>query len=88
MRTGLCRTLDGVSVLRSGVVSKMALYASPRTGRLQEMDMLTRAVYVCKVFILVRNTSQDLVLHSSACGRAVGDWFRRLRHAEIFQTAP
>ena len=46
--------------------------------------MLTRAGYVCKVLILVRITSQDLVLHSSACGRAVGAWFRLLRHAEIF----
>ena len=55
-------------------------------GRLQEMDMLTCAVYVCKVLILVRTTSQDLVLHSSACGRAVGAWFRLLRNAEIFQT--
>ena len=67
-------------------MSKMALYASPRTGRLQEMDMLTRAGYVCKVLILVRITSQDLVLHSSACGRAVGAWFRLFRHAEIFYT--
>ena len=29
--TGLCRNLDGVAVLRSGVASKMALFASPRT---------------------------------------------------------
>ena len=58
------------------MVSKMALYGLPRTVALQEMDMLTRAGYVCKVLILVRTTSQDLVLHSSACGRAVGAWFR------------
>ena len=28
---GLCRNLDGVAVLRSGVASEMALVASPRT---------------------------------------------------------
>ena len=37
-------------------------------GRPGENDMLTCAGYVCKVLILVRITSQDLVLHSSACG--------------------
>ena len=31
MRTELCRNLDGVAVLRSGVASKMALYGLPRT---------------------------------------------------------
>ena len=29
--TGLCRNLGGVAVLRSGVASEMALFASPRT---------------------------------------------------------
>ena len=29
--TGLCRSLGGVAVLRSGVASEMALFASPRT---------------------------------------------------------
>ena len=37
-------------------------------GRPGENDMLTCAGYVCNVLILVRITSQDLVLHSSACG--------------------
>ena len=37
MRTGLCRNLGGVAVLRSGVVPKITHFASPRTVGREKM---------------------------------------------------